>query len=189
MSIQDPQTRLGPEAQQHPLEQETTAVEPKPRWWYDGISYELIVWIVAISARKHITVFAEFASDGLLDWRLHEILAHYLPVDEDVLQKIESWSDSLDQFDKAQEISDEPIDWRPFTDEGYHLAVSLKQALPDWTVHYADQLLYYEAPDGGFCPEVFLDGSLGLCQIDAYKSYKVRNKTPAIVWPKPSQRS
>jgi hypothetical protein len=157
----------------------------KPRWWFDGITDDFIAWVEEISTRKQVTLFAEFGSDGLLDFKLHEIQGRYLPVDDTVLAQIDAWWKSLKRLDLSQSMSDEPVNWRPFADEGFRLAITLKQALPDWSVHYADRLMYYEAPDGGYCPEVFGDGSLGLCRIEVFKALKVKDMTPAFVWPKP----
>jgi hypothetical protein len=157
----------------------------KPRWWHDNISDKAIAWIEEILDRKVVTLFAEFGSDGLLNFSGDEFHAHYLPIDEVLLDHVYAWGASLRDFDRRQEMSDEPIDWTPFADEGYRLAVALKGALPDWTINYADQLLHYKSPDGNFCPEILPDGGLGPCLVDSWKGRKTKDMTPAFVWPKP----
>jgi hypothetical protein len=154
----------------------------KPRWWHDDISDKAIAWIEEILDRKFVVLFAEFGSDGLLNFIGDEF---YLPIDEVLLDRVYAWGISLLDFDRRQEMSDEPIDWTPFADEGYRLAVALKSALPDWTINYADQLLHYKSPDGNFCPEILADGGFGPCLVDSWKGWKTRDMTPAFVRPKP----
>ena len=165
------------------IEYQLKYANAKPRWWHDNISDEEIDRQETVFARCELTVFAEYATDGLVDCNFDELHRQYLPISESLQQQIVAWIDNLDEFDRTQTEAGEAIDWQPFAEQGYHLSVALKQALPGWTIHYADRLLIYQAPDGGYCPEIRADGSLGPCRLEFFRNRKVKDLLPSFVWP------
>jgi hypothetical protein len=118
-----------------------------------------------ICADKFLLLNAEYGC-CLFDQAGDEVRVRWLPVNELVATRVDAWERSMDDWDKKLNLSDTEIDFRPFADEGYHAAVALKAALPDWTISYWDELLFYIDPAGNVCPEILADGSLGPCVVD-----------------------
>jgi hypothetical protein len=162
----DHQTKKSPRVSEAYLQKYSAGL---PAWWHDDICDEAIARIELVQAKKVVTLFCEFGSDCVTDFEGHELFVEQLPITVPLMVRIRKWCRLLDKLHQEQELADGPVNWKPFVDEGYQVAVALKSELPDWTVSYADEFKTYLAPGGYFCPEILADGSLGACTVERCK--------------------
>jgi len=153
----------------------------RPAWWYNGITDDAIEHILLFQSKKSVIVSCEFGSDNVTDGKGSEIFVEYLPITPGLMLRIRNWCRLLDKLFADQAVSDEPINWQPFVDEGYGIAVALKRELPDWCVHYADEFKTYLAPDRHFCPEILPDGNFGPCALERWKNTLASDMTNTFV--------
>lgn len=150
----------------------TQKLLPKPRWWYDSITPEALAYIEQLQAEKWILLYAEYGSDGV-EGKTSETHAKYFPISDGLVERLYAWIRLLNELSQEIWEDEAPPDVRPLADMGYEIAVAIKKELPDWTVTYADGLLYYLTPSGDYGPEILADGSLGETVVPGWRGEKV----------------
>ena len=101
---------------------------------------------------KYVRLMADYCSSGVWDENGTNIDIDDLPAHFWLKQMISAWQAIYDVHSL-----NEDFDVKTFSEQGYALAVKLKQSLPDWTVEYFDEAAAWEGkPRSEFLLEIKL---------------------------------
>jgi hypothetical protein len=93
---------------------------------------------------NYIKLMADYTSTGLWDIRGRSVDPSYLPVSDELHERIARWTDAYELNDDylPEEFRSGKFNTLQFSNEGANIARSIKIELPHWTVTYFDEELF-----------------------------------------------
>lgn len=96
---------------------------------------------------KYIKLMADYCSSGLWNKEGECIAIEQMPVSAELLVRVDAWVRKYDigctdYLSSTDEGYNHDFNMKAFSDEGWAIAHSIKEELPDWTVMYFDEMQF-----------------------------------------------